>query len=268
MSRMATTAADDLQDDFALDEHFDPDDFPQAAQSPESPTEPEQNIAKKRKQPAAEPTAPAEKKKHRKEAAAFVVPTTSPEQCKMWNTHMHKVYKSLTQLELADIAITATNIYPTDLDPAAPTYFDELVASALSTGKANKKVMLGAPQVLVLCSSAQRVLELVRRLRPVSRRAVAKLFSRHVKIDVQREMLGKSAVDVAVGTPNRVRRLLQGGDLKLNRLRLVVVDCWQDHKMRTVVDMDDTRDDLFAIWRDVLLPASKNPDYGFRMRLV
>ncbi|KAJ2439455.1 cms1 ribosomal small subunit, partial [Coemansia sp. RSA 2440] len=116
--------------------------------------------------------------------------------------------------------------------------------------------------------SALRVVELVKMLRVVTKRPVAKLFSRHIKIDTQKKMLEEGAVDVAVGTPNRVLRLLRDGDLKVNRLKLVAIDCWQDEKMRVVVDMDDTRSDLFAIWRDVLLPASKSPDYNFKLRLM
>ncbi|KAJ2684544.1 hypothetical protein H4R19_006883, partial [Coemansia spiralis] len=94
------------------------------------------------------------------------------------------------------------------------------------------------------------------------------LFSRHIKIDAQKEQLRSMTTDVAVGTPNRIRRLLADGDLKLNRLRLVVVDCWQDSKMRVVLDMDDTRDDLFAIWSELLRPAAANPDYAFKLRLA
>ncbi|KAJ2470202.1 hypothetical protein EV174_006145 [Coemansia sp. RSA 2320] len=128
--------------------------------------------------------------------------------------------------------------------------------------------MHGAPQVLVICSSALRVIDLVKKLRPVSKRAVLKLFSRHIKISEQQKTLKSTAVDIAVGTPNRILKLLTEGSLKVNRLRLVVVDCWQDDKMRVVVDMDDTRQDLFGIWRDVLLPASANADYGFKLRLA
>ncbi|KAJ1937578.1 hypothetical protein FBU59_004708 [Linderina macrospora] len=144
---------------------------------------------------------------------------------------------------------------------------DELAKTALSTGKGKNKVTVGAPQVLVLCSSALRVLEVVGKLRPLTKRRVLKLFSRHVKLAEHKEILAKDPVDIAAGTPNRVRKLLEDGDLKLNRLRLVVIDCWQDDKMRVVIDMDDTRADLFAIWRDLLLPASKNPDYNFKLRL-
>ncbi|KAJ2886814.1 hypothetical protein FB639_001502 [Coemansia asiatica] len=184
---------------------------------------------------------------------------------------MQKAYPGITQLELQDIKMLPKHMYKTDGEPDrdSESYLEDLVKTAVSSGKAKNKVMLGAPQVLVICSSALRVIDLVKRLRPISpKRPVIKLFSRHIKIADHKKLLGKTAVDVVVGTPNRILRLLADKDLKVNRLRLVVIDCWQDNKMRVVVDMDDTREDLYRIWRDELLPASANPDYGFRFRLA
>ncbi|KAJ2489608.1 Protein cms1 [Coemansia sp. RSA 2049] len=191
---------------------------------------------------------------------------------------MKKAYPGIAQLELADIGMQEKHMYrheanqktaaPTTSGHAEPSYLEELVGSVVAGTNAKNKITYGAPQVLVICSSALRVVDLVRRLRPLTGRTVLKLFSKHVKIAAHKKTLNSSPTDIAVGTPNRIHKLLADGDLKPSRLRLVVIDCWQDEKMRVVVDMDDTRADLFAIWRDILLPASANPDYTFKFRLV
>ncbi|KAJ2693642.1 Protein cms1 [Coemansia sp. RSA 1285] len=208
----------------------------------------------------------------------FSVPTELDEQAALWNRCMKKAYPGIAQLELADIGMQEKHMYrheanqktaaPTTSGHAEPSYLEELVGSVVAGTNAKNKITYGAPQVLVICSSALRVVDLVRRLRPLTGRTVLKLFSKHVKIAAHKKTLNSSPTDIAVGTPNRIHKLLADGDLKPSRLRLVVIDCWQDEKMRVVVDMDDTRADLFAIWRDILLPASANPDYTFKFRLV
>ncbi|KAJ1734318.1 hypothetical protein LPJ61_001139 [Coemansia biformis] len=280
--RRPTEAADDLQDDFDLDDDFvSHGDSGGDSGGEEEVLGVEGGPAKKRarNEPASAAITAGEKRreKRRKKSAQrapaapgkFVVPQDTSDQAALWNKYMLKAHPGMTQLELGDVGLQAQHMYTAEKEPeAGPTFLEDLARTAVSTGRGKNKVAFGAPQVLVICSSALRAVELVRRLRPVSRRPVAKLFSRHIKVDEQKQLLRGTAMDVAVGTPNRIRRLLGDGDLKVNRLRLVVVDCWQDSKMRVVLDMDDTRDDLFTIWRELLLPASKNPDHAFKMRLV
>ncbi|KAJ2664932.1 Protein cms1 [Coemansia sp. RSA 1200] len=205
----------------------------------------------------------------------FSVPTELDEQAALWNRCMKKAYPGIAQLELADIGMQEKHMYRHEANQTTTmsghtesSYLEELVKSVVAGTNAKNKITYGAPQVLVICSSALRVVDLVKRLRPLTTRTVLKLFSRHVKLVAHKKLLNSSPIDIAVGTPNRIHKLLADGDLKPSRLRLVVIDCWQDEKMRVVVDMDDTRADLFAIWRDILLPASANPDYTFKFRLV
>ncbi|KAJ2840695.1 cms1 ribosomal small subunit [Coemansia sp. 'formosensis'] len=269
------TLADDLEDDFELDNDYvsDVEDAPTADNTPEPTTG-----SKKRKE---ETSTKADNSTKRTKTVAstdkpsgkgttaskFSVPSDVNGQAEIWNKYMKKAHPGITDLELADHLMLPQHIYTTTPAPS-DSYLEDLAKTAVSTGKSKNKVMHGAPQVLVICSSALRVIDLVKRLRPVSKRGVLKLFSRHIKIDDQKKTLKTTAVDIAVGTPNRILKLLTEDALKVNRLRLVVIDCWQDDKMRVVIDMDDTRKDLFAIWQDVLLPASANPDYGFKLRLV
>lgn len=80
---------------------------------------------------------------------------------------------------------------------------------------------------------------------------VAKLFARHFKIAEQESFLKGNVCPVAVGTPQRVRDLLQGGDeatLKLSNLRVAILDAsWTDAKMRTIFDGNETREALCSL---------------------
>ncbi|KAJ2778670.1 Protein cms1 [Coemansia javaensis] len=279
--RRKAGAADELQDDFDLDESL-------VAASNDEGSNGDDDYGDGDKEPRPDGEASAKKrqrKKRRKVAAAaaaaglgagrgpgvFAVPRDASEQAALWNEHLRKAYPGLTRLELGDIALQSQHVQAADADRDAS--LEALARAAVAAGdkgkdKGKAAAAPGAPLVLVVCSSALRVVDLVRRLRPVSRRPVAKLFSRHIKVEAHKAMLAGAAVDVAVGTPNRIRRLLADGDLALRRLRLVAIDCWQDTKMRVVLDMDDTRADLFAMWRDILLPALKQPDCSFKLRLV
>ncbi|ORX68139.1 hypothetical protein DL89DRAFT_323737 [Linderina pennispora] len=244
---MPPLRTDALDDGFLLDTDL-------VADVGSEPEEPEQiKPAKNEKKRAHDADQPSKKKKKRKngvEPVKFAVPALLDEQAAMFNKYMGKAYRGLSDLEMSDIGVQESHMYTTEEEAAS---LEDLAKTAL---------------FWFCAAQALRVLDVVNRMRPLTKRRVLKLFSRHIKIGAHKEMLAKDPVDIAAGTPNRVRKLLEDGDLKLNRLRLVVVDCWQDDKMRVIIDMDDTRADLFAIWRDLLLPASKNPDYNFKLRLL
>ncbi|OMJ14892.1 Protein CMSS1 [Smittium culicis] len=77
-----------------------------------------------------------------------------------------------------------------------------------------------------------------------------------MKIDEQIDFLQKNEIDVAVGTPNRLLKLLELKKLDTSNLSLLIIDCQRDNKMRTVIDMDDTRKDLSILWKNELYPHS------------
>ncbi|KAJ1665418.1 Protein cms1 [Coemansia sp. RSA 1813] len=283
--------ADALEDDFALDgdfaqdsvsDHSDVDVGVDADVAPEQSTNKRQRDHSEARDTEDSGAAKKQKKKQRKKqnhrgdgetprsTSKFTVPRGLDEQAAVWNKFMKKAYPGIAQLELDDIAMQEKHVYRAEKEPKRDTgsYLEDLVRTAVPNTMGKSKITFGAPQVLVICSSALRVIDLVKRMRPLTQRTVLKLFSKHIKIAEHKKILKSAPVDIAVGTPNRIHKLLQDGDLKANRLRLVVVDCWQDDKMRVVIDMDDTRADLFAIWRDILLPASANPDHSFKFRLV
>lgn len=57
---------------------------------------------------------------------------------------------------------------------------------------------------------------------------------------------------VGVGTPARLDKLVALGALSLARLQLLVIDCSRDLKKRSLLDIPETRRDLWALWRSHL----------------
>lgn len=104
----------------------------------------------------------------------------------------------------------------------------------------------GAPRIVVVCGNAQRAADLVRPLRKlIGRRpdaTVAKLFARHFKADAQGAWLREHRAPLAVGTPHRLRQLLDSGALSLADAAALVIDhSWTDQKGRTIFDGPETR---------------------------
>ncbi|KAK9146095.1 hypothetical protein Sjap_005998 [Stephania japonica] len=88
----------------------------------------------------------------------------------------------------------------------------------------------GNPAVLVISTSALRSLELLRSLRPLTSECrAAKLFAKHMKVEEQVSSL-KSRVNIACGTPSRIKKLIEIDVLELSRLAVLVLDMHTDAK--------------------------------------
>ena len=79
---------------------------------------------------------------------------------------------------------------------------------------------------------------------------VSKLFAKHFKVQEQVEYLRAHVVRVAVGTPNRLSKLVEEGALHLDGLSLLVLDCWVDVKERTLFEIPEVRADLIHFLDD------------------
>ncbi|KAJ1982207.1 cms1 ribosomal small subunit [Dimargaris xerosporica] len=116
-----------------------------------------------------------------------------------------------------------------------------------------KKAPKGAPRLLVITCHANQAVDLVKASRDLGgEKATIKLFARHIKIGEQQYLLKKFQKDIGVGTPNRILALLQANSLNLDRLDLVVIDCFRDLKDRMLVDMPETCQDFFNLYREFL----------------
>jgi len=138
----------------------------------------------------------------------------------------------------------------------------------------------GRPRVLVVCASALRAVDVCKQLGPVLAPRgkdlhVARLFAKHKKVDDQVHFLHSFKCALAVGTPNRILRLLEGrpgangkvAPLDLSDLALVIFDLWHDAKGFHVLTLKDTRADVTRLYLDHIHPILADTGEGPRLWL-
>lgn len=132
----------------------------------------------------------------------------------------------------------------------------DFLKNSVSSNKLKKWNKVGSVMILIACISAKRAVSVLKNISPLKVRA-AKLFSKHITISDQKEMLKKS-FSVAVGTPNRLLKLFKEGALTLDGTELFVIDCWQDSKRFTVCTLNDTGPDLMRFIQEAVLTNDKD----------
>ena len=106
---------------------------------------------------------------------------------------------------------------------------------------------MGCPVVIILCSSARRAAEVIKQISPKLHCHIAKLFAKHFKVTEQVELLTKQHFPVAVGTPNRVAKLLELGALCLKSTDLLLVDMALDTKQFTILNLPGVSEDFYTL---------------------
>ncbi|PIN12233.1 putative DEAD-box-containing helicase [Handroanthus impetiginosus] len=111
------------------------------------------------------------------------------------------------------------------------------------------QVDAGNPTLLVISSSALRSLELLRELRSLTKECpAAKLFSKHMKIEEQVSIL-KNRVNIASGTPSRIKKLIDMEALGLSRLAVIVLDMHMDVKGYSLLTLPQVREEFWDLYR-------------------
>eukprot|EP00051_Salpingoeca_urceolata_P002379 m.49654 g.49654 ORF g.49654 m.49654 type:complete len:304 (-) comp12091_c0_seq2:34-945(-) len=179
-----------------------------------------------------------------------------------WET-FEKAHSKLAPLQLDEIRIRDKHYasadgytHTGDLAQLAP-YLDKAVSA---TGRHNikKPKQPGRVRILFLTSAATRAVDIVRGLKPYKRpeTKIAHLFAKHKKVAEQKAFLEKSACEFGVGTPHRVRALIEQGALFLDSTTLVVLDfVWTDKKKRALFEVAEVRDELCVLLEKHILPA-------------
>jgi len=117
----------------------------------------------------------------------------------------------------------------------------------------------GSPNIIIVCPSALRAVELNRELAPFKgdKCRVAKLFKKEKAKD-QAEHLAKSVVNIAIGTPHRIDLLLAHNSLKLDECRVIALD-WshEDAKKRRLITIPELRLDVMQLFKKHFIPLLK-----------
>nr|XP_043617260.1 protein CMSS1 [Erigeron canadensis] len=111
-----------------------------------------------------------------------------------------------------------------------------------------KSSVPGSPALLTISLSALRSLEILRSLKPFTKEChAAKLFAKHLKIEDQVSCL-TNHVNVACGTPSRIKKLIDMEALGLSRLSVIVLDMYTDVKGFTLFNIPQIRDEFWELY--------------------
>ncbi|BGO89388.1 hypothetical protein NBRC10512_006305 [Rhodotorula toruloides] len=164
---------------------------------------------------------------------------------------------NLTALEMDEMRISQSMILDTSSVTARDSlraFMKEALPTACNT-LAKMPKAAGSPRIIVLAGAALRVADLVRDVKEFKTKTkdglidVAKLFAKHFKLAEHAEYLKKTHVGLAVGTPNRIEKLLNETEsLHLTHLSHLILDVSHlDSKKRSLVDLPEARADLFKL---------------------
>lgn len=130
--------------------------------------------------------------------------------------------------------------------------WEETLTGAAPAGDGGPGRQVGNISLLVLCSSANRCVDILRSLKTFCRACEpAKLFAKHLKVAEQVQGL-KRRVNIAAGTPNRIKKLVDIGALGLGQLSLVVLDMHRDAKGLSVLTVPDVKKDFWELYKSHL----------------
>ncbi|EXC14240.1 hypothetical protein L484_021737 [Morus notabilis] len=127
-----------------------------------------------------------------------------------------------------------------------PSWKEVLCEKQLLEGKVDP----GCPAILIISSSAMRSIELLRGLQSLTKECPAvKLFSKHMKVEDQVSLL-KNRVNIASGTPSRIKKLIDIEALGLSRLAAIVLDVRPDVKGYSLFTLPQVRDEFWDLYKN------------------
>ncbi|KAJ8253481.1 hypothetical protein GJAV_G00213420 [Gymnothorax javanicus] len=195
--------------------------------------------------------APKPKRRRKKKTITDVLATSEPKAGTPADLQklVHDYYSDkrsvieLEDLQLPDSCFLASN----DLTHSLSSYLKEICPKWAKVQRLHteKRSLV----LLIICSSALRTIELIKQLTAYKGEAkVIKLFAKHIKVEEQVKLLDKSVTHIGVGTPGRVRALIEREGLGLQALRFLVLDWnWRDQKQRRMVDIPEVKGDLLKL---------------------
>ncbi|XP_057269052.1 protein CMSS1 isoform X1 [Pezoporus wallicus] len=143
----------------------------------------------------------------------------------------------MEELKLSDSCFLPAN----DLTHSFSSYLKEICPkwAKLRKNHTEKKSVV----MLVICSSALRSLELIKSMTAFKGDCrVLKLFAKHIKIKEQLNMLEKGVFHIGVGTPGRVKALVEQDGLCLDSTKYMILDWnWRDQKLRRMMDIPEIK---------------------------
>ncbi|KAH8601954.1 U3-containing 90S pre-ribosomal complex subunit-domain containing protein [Bisporella sp. PMI_857] len=156
--------------------------------------------------------------------------------------------KELSSIELEErylpasaIQDTTTFDQPRNLDNL-PSFLEKFAGNSTKLWSASKKN--GSPHTIIVTAAGLRAADLARVVRKFQTKdaTVAKLFAKHIKLKDSISFLKSTRTGIAVGTPTRLKDLMDEGALAIDRLERIVIDSSHiDVKKRGILEMKETQ---------------------------
>ncbi|XP_043927309.1 protein CMSS1 isoform X2 [Protopterus annectens] len=113
--------------------------------------------------------------------------------------------------------------------------------------------------MLIVCGSAHRVLELIRLLTSFKGNCrILKLFAKHIKVEEQVKWLRNGINHLGIGTPGRIKTLIEQDAISLDSLKYVIFDWnWRDQKLRRMMDIPEIQQDTITLLESGIIAACR-----------
>jgi hypothetical protein len=205
--------------------------------------------------------------------ASYPFLTSSEIAAVIWNAFRSSpAVKDLTELELgvplAAEHISSPAVMEEDISlfvqATLPHWKREMGLKGGVRGEAGKAA---TPVVLIVSASAARAASLLKPLAAFHAR-IFKGFAKHLSVDDQRAALAGPPVQLCVGTPHRLAKLLELKILSLERCKLVVLDMVPDTKRYSLLDHPNLQGDVAELLRTHLLPCIVSQHHGASSKLA
>uniref|UniRef100_A0A8C3B5X5 Cms1 ribosomal small subunit homolog n=1 Tax=Cairina moschata TaxID=8855 RepID=A0A8C3B5X5_CAIMO len=217
--------------------HQDPDSKPAVKKKRKQPTECFLSQPEEKQESAVKP------KKRKKKKISDVLEKSSPKPGvpeDLQNLLSQHFGARRSVIEIEELTLSDSCFLPAnDLTHSFSSYLKEICpkwAKLRKNHKEKKSVVM-----LVICSSALRSLELIKSMTTFKGDCrVLKLFAKHIKIKEQINMLEKGVFHIGVGTPGRIKALVEQDGLCLNSTKYMILDWnWRDQKLRRMMDIPE-----------------------------
>jgi len=213
-----------------------------------------------------QPEKKKKKKKKKKKVAVEDKQKEPPSLELLWTFFQTELEKTLSEIEIEDLKPKDSDNWYLQADETDHAEINNLspylkhVIPNLKTDIEKVGSRPGSPSILIITSSAVRAVNLLRASAVFTGKTdckTIKLFAKHLKIDDQIEKL-KKPVHFAIGTPNRILKLIESGALNTRSLKHIIIDwSWEDQKKRTITTMPDVKEDLLKLFQNYFLTRCK-----------
>mmetsp|Transcript_9737 Transcript_9737/g.21028 ORF Transcript_9737/g.21028 Transcript_9737/m.21028 type:complete len:279 (-) Transcript_9737:67-903(-) len=162
--------------------------------------------------------------------------------------------------------LNSKNKYDIESNIDSNNFMDRLMC-LISKKQLKNKTQQRSPRALIFCLSARRSVAVLKDLAPMKLR-VAKLFPKQGTIGEQARQLENTEFGVAVGTPHRIKELIDRGSLTLKNTQLLGFDTFLNPKHQSVCTLHDTAPILKSILKNHAEPICKEGKKDLKIGFV